>query len=160
MLDILKDMMSRKSKMKFHEEDKKYFKDVVFLVEATSHEDQFLWTEWSADYLTLPYAPKEEGKFARKRVDWQQVSLGHMLTIGEIDNRPICVSMSYAIINGRKIMFYEGCSQLVDHEMIREWLKHFTLNTIRWDGGTRWGHCDAMNFHHCLDAIKELNEGK
>ena len=55
-------------------------------------------------------------------------------------------------------MFYYGCSQVVDHKMIDDWLRHFTLKTIRWDNGTRWAHCDACNFNACLDAIGVLNE--
>lgn len=146
--------------MKFHNEDQKLFDDVVFLVEANSHEYHFLWTEWSTEYLTLPHAPKEDEKFARPRIDWKQVSRGHVITIGELDKRPVCVSIFYAFIDGRKVMFYYGCSQVVDHAMIDEWLRHFSLKTVRWDNGTRWGHCDSMNFHHCVDAVRELNKGK
>jgi hypothetical protein len=145
--------------MKFNKEDKKYFQDVVFLVEATSHEYHFLWQEFSTEYLTLPYAPVESEKFKRWRVKWVQVTMGHGVTIGELDKRPIVVDISYAFLNDKKVMFYNGCSQLVDHKMIEEWLKHFTLDTVRWDNNTRWAHCDAMNFHHCLDALDVPRKG-
>lgn len=42
--------------------------------------------------------------------------------------------------------------------MIEDWLKYFTLNSVRWDNGNRWAHCDSNNFHHCLDAIDVLDE--
>lgn len=146
--------------MKFHKEDKKYFEDVVFLVEADSYSSLALWESHSTEYLTLPFAAKENEEQVKLRVNWEQVYRGHCLTLGYIDKRPTTVDISYAIINGKKIMFYYGASQLVDHEMIKEWLHHFSLKTIRWDGGTRWAHCDAMNFHLCLDAIEELSKGK
>lgn len=140
----------------FNKEDKEFFENVVFLVEATSYEYHSLWADYSTEYLTLPYAPKEDERLRNRRVDWKQESAGWTISLGVIDKRPICVSINYAILNGKRVMFYYGCSQLVDHQIIENWLKHFTSN-IKWDNGVRWAHCDAFNFHHCLEAIKTSN---
>ncbi len=85
--------------------------------------------------------------------DWKEVSMGKGIQIGEVDHRPVCVDIRYAFINGKKVMFYDGCSQIVDYQMVEDWLRGYTLNTIRWDGGHRWAHCNSTNFHHCLDAV-------
>ena len=129
---------------KYNPKHAELFKDVMFLVEADSYASHNLWVYYF-------YEPRK-GVIPAKI--WEQVSLGHMITIGTMYKRPICISIFYSIIDGKRVMFYEGCSQLVDHLMIENWLKHFTLNSIRWDNGTRWGHCDADNFHHCLNAIR------
>lgn len=131
---------------KFDSGDEKYFKDVVFLVEATHTEKHFIWEQYY-------YNPSP--KFGRVINSWEDEMMGHCLILGTIDNRPIAVTFYYAKILGKRVMFYEGTSQLVDHEMIKSWLKHFTLDKVRWDGNTRWAHCDAMNFHLCVQALKE-----
>ena len=38
---------------------------------------------------------------------------------------------------------------------IAGWLQART-GDIKWDKGRRFARCDAMNFHLCLDAIREL----
>lgn len=131
----------------FNKADKDLFKDVVFLVEATHHEQHKFWVDHH-------YKPRPESPVVR----WEQEGMGHTITIGELDKRPVCVSIFYAKINDKRVLFYEGTSQVVDHNMIEEWLHHFTLKTIRWDNGQRWAHCDSSNFHLCLDAIGALDE--
>lgn len=134
----------KKTTFRRQSEDKELFDDVVFLVEATSTEHHMLW----CDRFYKPVADFTSVK------SWKQEGRGLMITIGEIDERPICVDIQWDWIEGKRVMFYYGCSQLVDHKMIEDWLKYWTLDKIRWDNGTRWAHCNAMNFHHCLDAVK------
>jgi hypothetical protein len=132
--------------MKIAKEDEKLFKDVVFLVQATDTERYFLWcihADPDSNNTRYPY----------QKLQWDQEGLGKIVTIGYLDKRPTCVEISYAKLNGKRVMFYEGCSELVDHDMIRKWLEHWTLETIRWDAGTRWAHCDAMNFGHCIEHV-------
>lgn len=129
--------------MKFNENDAELFKEVAFLVEATNQEYMGFWADFSHQ--------SDHPRFKDKTVKWEQESLGKSREIGKINGRPIVVDIRYARLNGRRVAFLEGCSQLVDHVMIREWLEHFTEKTIRHDG--RWAHCDSSNFHHCLDGI-------
>ncbi len=121
-----------------------YFKDVVFLVEATHCEQHYLW-------LTHHFKDVGYGKVER----WEQEGMGHGVIIGYVDKRPVNLSISYAKIDGRRVAFFEGVSQVVDHEMIREWLRPRTKH-LSWDGG-RIARCDAMNFAHCLHAIEAMN---
>lgn len=131
--------MSTKMKARC-DEDAELFKDVKFLIEASNNEQHSLWKEFH-------YQPHPKMLFVK---NWEQISMGRMIQIGSIDDRPITVSMFYAKLNGHKVMFYYGCSQLVDHKMIEDWIQMYTLDVIRYDNGYRWAHCDAMNFHNCL----------
>ena len=126
--------MSNAHSFILNEEDKHLFKDVVFLVEATSNEQFLLWEKHNKSYV------------------WQQITTGQFVTIGTLDNRPINVDISYAIICGKKISFYEGISQLVDHKMIEDWLRYHTSHIIY---GGRWARCNATNFHNCLRVLRD-----
>lgn len=116
-------------------EDQKLFEKVIYLVEATYEEQHMLWEKYH-------YHVEPKHKCVKK---WEQVMSGHMRQIGKVDERPICVSIGYAILNGKKVMFYEGCSELVDHSMIEKWLE-------RYQGEA--GCCNATNFHHCIQAVE------
>ena len=74
----------------------------------------------------------------RYRVNWEQVYEGHWIEIGKIGNRPVAIEFSFAIIEGKKIAFYNGCSQVVDHKMIKKWLIERFQCTH--DNYTRWNH--------------------
>ena len=131
--------------------DADLFKDVVFLVEADNFATFTLWRDHHGD-------PRPGAVVVRS---WEQETRGVSVTLdwaGGLIKRPICIDISWAKLNGKRVLFYEGCSQLVDHKLIGDWLKKYTLETIRWDDGTRWAHCNAMNFHLCLDAIGVLQD--
>jgi hypothetical protein len=161
-------------------------KDVVFLVEATSTEKHNLWEQWSLDYqktfatqpisvgernidrirsldplldILLTAVDMQKKKIEEKhkhRVKWEQISTGFVTQIGKIGSRPITVEFSFAMINGKKVAFYNGCSQVVDHEMIHDWLiKHFQLTH---DNYTQWNHTDADNFHNCVNSLDNLDK--
>lgn len=121
---------------KFIDSDEKYFKDVCFIVEATSTERFLLWKEFNST------------------IKWNHVMKGHGIQIGELNNRPITIDISYAILNGKKVMFYSGCSMLVDHKMLNDWIEHYSSH-LTYDNG-RWAQCDAMNFATCISFIKEM----
>lgn len=122
----------------FNDSHKELFKDVVYLVEANHNETHLLWERFH-------YKPVYDFK-----VDsWVQVMEGYGPVIGELDNRPICVGITYAILNGKKVMFYEGQSEVVDYKMIEDWRDHYAPNI---------SHCNATNFGHCLNDIGAYDE--
>ena len=129
------------------ETDKRYFQDVFFLVEATSEEKYLLWEK---------YGPSLRAKASIEgpSVFWKDESAGYMIHVGNIADRPIMVHISYATLNGKKVMFYEGVSELVDHKMIHDWV-HYHSHHIRRDNGHRWAQCNTANFNHCLRRLKE-----
>jgi hypothetical protein len=115
-------------------DDADVFKDVVYLVEANSNEQHELWYQW---YHEPRYGTK---------VDWEQVYRGVAVTIGTVDKRPVVVSVTYALIEGQRVMFYYGCSQVVDHQMIDDWMTHYAKGVPR---------RDAQNFGHCIQNIRK-----
>lgn len=131
---------------KFNPKDQDLFKDVIFLVEANDNEVHSFWRdhfhEPRKDYII---------------VKWEQEFCGQLIQIGELDNRPVNIAISYAKLNDKRVMFYYACSQVVDHAMVENWLKHFTLETIRWDNNTRWAHCNSSNFHHCIEIVTNIS---
>lgn len=149
----------------------KEFADVVFFVEANSNEQLTLWQEWSKESMhnvqplsdefidnlseeikaiIKPFNNKVK-RITSTRVDWVQIMSGFGLTIGHVNNLPVFVSFNFAVINGKKICFYDPTSRMVDHTMVEKWLiEHFQLTH---DGYTRWNHTDAMNFHNCVNSL-------
>ncbi len=131
--------------MEYDETHRTLFDNVAFLVEATDTE-----------YLSLWYNHSSESKHSipgSSPLVWVQEPMGHAIQIGMVASRPTVVSIRYALIERQRVLFYYGCSQLVDHEMIDQWLRHFTEKTIRYDG-SRWAHCDAANFHNCVHFLR------
>lgn len=112
------------------------FAETVFCVEATDYEKLLLWEKY------------------HNHRSWVQDSRGLHLTVGSLDNRPVAINCFWNIIDGRRILFWSACSQVVDHLQIEKW---FDENcTPIWDGN-RQARCDAMNFHHCMRAIDIKN---
>lgn len=125
-------------------------KKTLFLVEATNFEQQALWCTWS----------KESGERPSyiKPVAWEQVNPGWSVQVGKIGKLPVCVSVTWARIDGHLVCFYDAISRAYDSELVDKWFKqHFKG---RWDSGTRRAHCDASNFHFCMDAVRDANTPK
>jgi len=123
-------------------------RQTLFVVEATSFETHMLWQEHASG------STNRQKIFKPRR--WEQVNPGWSVTVGELDGRPVCVSMMWNRVDGHLVMFWEPTSQVVDHIQIDAWLgKHFDG---KWDNGTRDATCNAMNFHHCLNAIDDINK--
>jgi hypothetical protein len=116
---------------------KKCFAETKFVVEATDFEQYCLWEKH------------------HEQVKWEQVSPGMWETIGYFGKMPVCVSCSWVRINGHIVLFYEAVSMVTHSEMVERWVEKMTKSTPTWGGG-RQAHTNAMNFHHCLDALKGL----
>jgi hypothetical protein len=67
-----------------NKDDKELFKDVVFLVEATSTEQHFLWQQYSLEYKDLYPGIKDPPNTIR--LDWSSESIGKIVTIGSIED--------------------------------------------------------------------------
>ncbi|KKL70171.1 hypothetical protein LCGC14_2107590 [marine sediment metagenome] len=124
------------------------FADTVFVVEANSFERLTLWSmhshQGSIESMHVPY----------KRYKWEQDSLGCMIEVGHINNEPVRIDFFWNIIDGHRVAFYGRRTWLIDLYMVKAWLEAH-CNPI-WDGSRR-AHCNAMNFHHCLNAIDDSN---
>lgn len=132
----------------FHDEGdtaESRLKETLFCVQATSFEQHELWSRWCVENTeaTRPVFEK-----------WEQLG-GWGVVVGELDGRPVCVSMDWVRMSGHCVMFWEAVSQVVDSLQVEAWFaKHFTRT---WDGGRR-AMTDAGNFHHVMDAIDEVRK--
>lgn len=126
----------------FNEQERK-LKETVFFIETTSCERQFLWEE------------NQRCKGQDHHVDWKQDMMGFWQTIGHVNGRkhqPVCVSFSFALLNGKRVCFYEVTSRFSDSVMVEEFIEK--RYPVKWDNGTRRAMTDAMNFHHVIDHIQ------
>lgn len=125
-------------RIEFDKRIEERIKATTILIEATSFEKQNLWSDWY-------YTPKYNGI----KLPWGEHQDGIWQKIGEIDNRPICISISWDKIGNQTVGFYEGTSQLVDHEMITDWIiATFTNKVYRGN---------AQNFHNAVYEIERLD---
>ena len=123
---------------------KKKIRDTGYLVEADDEHYMGIWYRWAEQ------SPSRDIRGTRGSYDFRQVNPGFMPTIGELDGRPIVVSLSWSYVGDMLVCFYHGCSQLVDHQMIEEFLDETFPNTPR---------TDAANFHHVLQAVDQRAAG-
>ena len=95
---------------KFYVEQEQKLKETVFFVEANDFERLALWSDNRA----------REGQ--GHHLDWKQDMMGFGQTIGYVNGRkhqPVCVSFSFALLNGKRICFYEVTSRFSDSVMVR-----------------------------------------
>ncbi|APH74143.1 DUF2786 domain-containing protein [Aquibium oceanicum] len=123
------------------EELKEFIKGAHGIVEANSFE-----------YHQL-YRNSRTGRF------WEENLSGIGRTIGHIDDKPVHVSLRRAFISGRRIVFIDATSQVVDHEMVREWLKR-VMPATAFESSGRLNMVDANNFHNVVPMNTELNKVK
>jgi hypothetical protein len=116
----------------------KTLRDCDAVVTASHEEYGGLWTRWAHDSDWTCHD-------ARRRLRWQQYTMGWWREIGKVAGRPICVSVMFAEVEGRVIAFVEGCSALVDHTMIREWIEREAGLSER-----AVPIVNAANFHNAL----------
>ena len=113
----------------------------VGMVEATSFEHHCLWQQFS---------PESPRSFKKEYVKtWEQRLSGCMFCVGMCGESPVNVEVSFARIDGKWVMFYDACSQVVDHRLVEAWrAKHMShaVNT------------NANNFHIVLHHIVDTNK--
>ena len=114
------------------------FEPVDFVVEATDTEQFLLWCR------------NDERKDGRK-VSWEQISMGLLPTVGEFAGFPVTVTLTWAIINGRKVCFYEAASRVVDYDMVKQFVRDYVASATA-------SFSNAMNFHNTLLDIARMNE--
>lgn len=116
------------------EEVKEFLEDAFAYVEANSFEKYQLWKEWF---------------YNTKRVDWKDNLSGFLPTVARWSDKPICVSIRYAHINGKKVVFWYATSQLVFYPAIDTWMKTYMPDAIRGD---------AQNFQNIVHSIERKLE--
>lgn len=107
------------------------YKDVYGIVEANSYESLMLWKEWHG----------------KQGYSWIQNNSGWLEQVGVVGARGVWISPLAHIVNGRKILFIEATSALVDWEMIDNYLKENVPSAVKENGYLN--KQNASNFH-CL----------
>lgn len=125
-------------------------KETFFIVEATRYEQHYLWSGFAHN--------SPHRRFPTISLNWDQFNTGWSVQIGELDNRPVVMSMTWVRIDGKLVMFWHLCSAVADYTMAEKWLEeHFKG---RYNNNARRAWTDAMNFHHCVHAIRDANKGE
>lgn len=137
---------------KLSDEDR--FKATEFFIESTSKEVFGIWHR----FVDNPY------KDCRS-LNWEQldsmmytianVSLQYDDQPGVVKRMPICVSITWNLVDGHLMAFYEACSMVVDHNVVKNFIdeKSNSIANIR---------SNSSNFHlalhHCKIDIKKEQE--
>ena len=121
-------------------------KQTMFFVEATRFEQVTLWEKWHDSVWGVEASI----------LGWDEDCKGAIHQTGIIDQRPIWTAFFWAKIDGRLVCFYETTSPVADANQTEAWIK--SIHFPKWDSGSRSAFCDAMNFHHCIDAIRDMNK--
>lgn len=130
-------------------EESDYLKKMTetqFVVEATWDEVYMLWGKYSNQSFY---------KTDLNSWNWEDSNPGWCVEVGKMGEFLVIVSMQWNRINGVLVLFYEGISRVVDHEMIEEWLK--ARCAPRWDKGSRLAYTNAANFHNVLTYVLQSN---
>lgn len=138
-------MTTTVSQRKVYEFDKA-LQAAEFIVEASSFERQTLWERWAKEAKDLRDVPTNN-----RRIQWMDQSSGWLETVGYLDERPVNIVVSIAILNGHAVVFYEAVSQVVDWKIVEEWFRKRCWP--KWDNDLRRAHSDAMNFHYCIEVV-------
>lgn len=108
--------------------------ETVFAVEASGFEKGILWER------------------SHSKMKWGD-SQGWLLTLGMVAGSPVCISVFFHQLDGHTVLFFHDTSQVVDHKLISDWLKKHVAAMQK----DPHNHCDAQNFHHCVNALQRLN---
>ena len=120
--------------------------EAVAIVSATGNEHQCLWSEFSKQATPLMKLFLTEGNY--KRFDWESDQSGYFAHLGHFCEAPVCVSITFAKIEGHTIVFWHATSEVVHHGMIEDFFK--SLNT-------KATNTDAGNFVNILHVIENRN---
>jgi len=129
-----------------NDECQKLIPQIVGLVDGSNDASFFLWKETALESDHARYELEKDRKY---RVHWDDRSRqGGMQEVGRIAGRPVVVELSFQKIEGRWICFYHGCSTVVDHEQIDNWIREVFPDVPK---------SDAMNFGNVLNEIRRIN---
>ena len=108
-----------------------YLAGVEGIVDANRFEQSELWKRFH----------KERG------IPWEENLSGFGVTVGKVGDMPVSISINTAKIDGRKILFVEDTSQVVDFRMIDAWL-------VRNLPEAATNRANAQNAHYVLTPYR------
>jgi hypothetical protein len=130
-------------------------KATKFLVEATGAEQHFLWS------LHARYSHKHHPSYPS--LTWEQHACGSLVSVGNVqifkkqsgsgalyEQMPVCVSLTFATIDGAVVCFWDATSQVIDYRLVEKWLNQKFAHVP-----PREGRTNAMNFHIVTNALRD-----
>lgn len=82
----------------------------LFAVKATGFETMMLWSQW------------------HKRVVWTDTGVGYRVEVGKLGNDSVCITVSFDVIDGVVVAFYDTVSAVSDTRLIAAWIvKHMPV---------------------------------
>lgn len=91
----------------------------VLAIEASDFERHRLWADWSSSS-----SEAFRSHYGNNSLHWPGVGAGGwIVAVGEILEHTIRAQLCFDQINHVLVCFYYGCSRVVDHEMIRSFLR-------------------------------------
>lgn len=149
-LQAVIDKHQRRSFGKVTDDDEveKLLAGVVGCVEADTHAVHSLWCDYAIE-------GERFGTPGRTRYTWKQQPSGLLRQVGSIDGQPVWISLSINTVDDHRLLFYHATSNVVDNEMVREWLlANLPASALR-DGGKHIHNTDATNFCNILRDRKK-----
>ena len=83
---------------------KERYKKADIIVAATSFERKFI-----------------RGELNRSSLMWSEDSKQDFIQVGTVDECPVNIVLTFARINGRKVVFFYPVSEVVDYRLIKKW---------------------------------------
>ncbi len=117
---------------------KQVFKDVEYVVMANSFERDALRWDWC-----------ERPKYGQPPVTWKDDGCGVSIHIGDIYGKPVVIEASYALVGGKRVLFYDDISRFVDHDMIIRFINYCVKKFMNGKDNL----CQAGDFHRCIHKI-------
>jgi hypothetical protein len=121
-----------------------------YIEDLPESDKRFAQTEFLVDGDAYEYW---EEYVNNTKIKWDQ-DVGTLIVIGKLGKFPINLSVSWVIINGIRVAFYEIVSSVAYHPFAEKWLKS-RCPRLNW----RDHHCDSRNYNHLARFIRE-NSGK
>ena len=131
------------------------FKATEYFVEATHDETHGIWR-------CFVDSPHENCR----PLNWEQLD-GTMYTVanvliqyddkpGVIKRMPICVSIMWNLVDGHLMAFYEACSMVVDHDVVKKFIDEKSNSNVNIRSNSSNFH---LALHHCkIDISKKEQE--
>lgn len=111
------------------------FQKVMYFIEATSSERMEIWHNYR----------------------FNQDSSGLWMQIGTFWRQPVTISVLFAELGGAAICFFEATSNVVNHEMVENWIDYQFKPRTHDD---RRAIVDANNFHNAVREIEHQTGNK
>lgn len=132
-------------------------KEVVAVIEADSFADHALWQDYNETTVIAYYDADGKAVLVKRPprypgIKWEQDNSGYSMVIGYVtsmtgERLPVNLSIRFAKLNGRRVMFYYICSRAADYNLVELYLK---VNFPNRDVVVR---TDANNFHVAVHHI-------